>query len=351
MILPNTDVSIMDVRNVIGCPSTDLGTLCAKAKTGGNGGFAYQIVENGFQKNDGKLITDALPYHNIFSPKGPSEWVLPENSQDFAYNRIKRDSNKNYMYSLGSFGGYNSNARGVGHISLQVQAMQGEGTANHKEIRFFPTISLGDYDWRIYNANGNIRANKCCAVIEGGTYGGVIYESPIINLTGQTGSITFDQMTFEIDTSTVTTYSYPTRIRLYVDGSAYGYLPGEGAINVTISPEPLVGEIYVDIGGQRNIYVLSGKIAQSAGGSIYGTFYYNAAMDYNPVTERQLAKIEYNVISRSTGAVVRSTTISSGFNNNELPKYLYRQQTQFNADATRLVVNSTEYMRAIMYYN
>ena len=35
MILPNSDISIMDVRNATGCPSTDLGTLCAKAKTGG----------------------------------------------------------------------------------------------------------------------------------------------------------------------------------------------------------------------------------------------------------------------------------------------------------------------------
>ncbi len=73
-------------------------------------------------------------------------------------------------------------------------------------------------------------------------------------------------------------------------------------------------------------------------------------MDYNPVTERQLTKIEYYVISRSSGAVVRSTTITSGFNNNELPKRLYREQTQFNADTTRLIVNSTEYMRAVMYY-
>lgn len=29
MILPNTDISIMDVRNILGYPSTDLGTLCS----------------------------------------------------------------------------------------------------------------------------------------------------------------------------------------------------------------------------------------------------------------------------------------------------------------------------------
>lgn len=29
MILPNSDISIMDVRNALGYPSTDLGTLCS----------------------------------------------------------------------------------------------------------------------------------------------------------------------------------------------------------------------------------------------------------------------------------------------------------------------------------
>ena len=47
MILPNNNISIMDVRNCLGYPSMDLGTLCTKAKTGGKSGYAFNIKENG----------------------------------------------------------------------------------------------------------------------------------------------------------------------------------------------------------------------------------------------------------------------------------------------------------------
>lgn len=111
MILPNTDISIMDVRNIIGCPSTDLGTLCAKAKTGGSGGYAFQIVENGYTLNDGNMIENSEPYYNIWSNNAAGEWYVKLPDRELIY-RLKRETPtaKNYAYKLGNFRGYNSNA-------------------------------------------------------------------------------------------------------------------------------------------------------------------------------------------------------------------------------------------------
>lgn len=329
---------------------TSLFRLCTLAKEGGKSGYAFNVVENGASENDGTLIDGATPYWNIFSRHSTGEWKLAESSTGNVIFRLKRSViASRYESSLGEFASYNHLARGVGHIMLNESAMQGEGVANKKEIRFFPTIVLGDIDWRITNIRGNIRATHVAAVIEGGEYGGVLYESEKVALTGQSG-ITFDQMSFEIDTSIVREYSYPTRIRLYVNDTPYGYLPGEGSVDVTITAEPLVGEIYVEINSLRNIYTLAGQIRKSAGGSIYGTFRYNAVFDENPKTERQLTKIFYQLINRSDGSVARTLTITSGFNNNELPKRLYRKETQFNADTNRLSPLSTQYVRAVMYY-
>lgn len=329
---------------------TSLFRLCTLAKEGGKSGYAFNVVENGASENDGTLIDGATPYWNIFSRNSTGEWKLSESSTGNVIFRLKRSViASRYESSLGEFASYNHLARGVGHIMLNETATQYEGTANKKEIRFFPTIVLGDIDWRITNIRGNIRATHVAAVIEGGEYGGVLYESEKVALTGQSG-ITFDQMSFEIDTSQVRQYSYPTRIRLYVNDAPYGYLPGEGSVDVTITAEPIAGELYVEINSLRNIYTLSGNLKKSAGGSIYGTFRYNAVFDENPVIERQLTKIFYQLINRSDGSVAKTLTVTSGFNNNELPKRLYRQETQFNADTLRLSPLSTQYVRAVMYY-
>lgn len=107
MILPNNNISIIDVRNALGCPSTDLGTLCSKAKTGGSGGFAFQIKENGFTAKDGHLISGAEPYFNIYSANAPAYWNVV--GQELRYS-LKRDSSKNYCFSLGGFRAYNHEA-------------------------------------------------------------------------------------------------------------------------------------------------------------------------------------------------------------------------------------------------
>ena len=49
MILPNSDISIMDVRNALGYPSTDLGTLCSCNKI--NMWAKYKPVPYNFTTN------------------------------------------------------------------------------------------------------------------------------------------------------------------------------------------------------------------------------------------------------------------------------------------------------------
>ena len=83
---------------------------------------------------------------------------------------------------------------------------------------------------------------------------------------------------------------------------------------------------------------------------MYGTFRYNAVFDEKPETERTLKKIEYQVINRNTEQVVRTVTVTSGFRDDEMPKNLYREQTQFSVVTDRVAPIATEYVRAIMYY-
>ena len=115
MKLGATDVSTMTVRNITGNPTTDLGTLCTASNDGD--GYAFNIVENGYTQGNGYLKVDSLgfpakfPYYNMYSTNCCGEWV--ENAGGVVKYRIKRESasSSNYMYDLGSFGGYDSNAK------------------------------------------------------------------------------------------------------------------------------------------------------------------------------------------------------------------------------------------------
>ena len=60
-IIPSNP-NIVQVRNTLAVyggltvDTRDLGTLCARARSGGTGGYAFGIVENGGALNDGHLI-------------------------------------------------------------------------------------------------------------------------------------------------------------------------------------------------------------------------------------------------------------------------------------------------------
>lgn len=150
--LPSNDVSIMLVRNAIGCPSVDLGTLCAKAKIGGKGGFAFGIKENGGTAKDGYMIADSLPYWNIYSNESPGHWTFGHDTNLPAIQplvmRLKLDASNNYMFSLGSFGGYNHEALPPEIPDVLVSGLN--GTSYDVMVR----CKTGDYDWhKVSNLN------------------------------------------------------------------------------------------------------------------------------------------------------------------------------------------------------
>lgn len=156
-------VSIMMVRNAIGCPSTDLGTLCAKARVGGKGGYAFDIVENGSTAKNGYLIDEALPYWNIHSNESPGYWTYGHKTDlppiQPLVMRLKIDSSYNYMFSLGSFRGYDHEAQPPTVPDMLVQGLSGT------EYDVMVRCRMGDYDWKkvdstmdgvaLFEMNGN----------------------------------------------------------------------------------------------------------------------------------------------------------------------------------------------------
>ena len=149
MTLGTTDISIMTVRNITGCPSTDLGTLCVASSDGD--GYAFKIVENGYTTGNGYIFADDLgfptkyPYWNVFSNNSPAEWVAAQYPSKILSFRIKRDSSNKYMFSLGSFGGYDSDAKPPSVQPVNVSFVQNTRVQNYPVT--IHNVSLGDYDW------------------------------------------------------------------------------------------------------------------------------------------------------------------------------------------------------------
>lgn len=149
MKLGTTDVSTLAVRNITGNPTTDLGTLCVASNDGD--GYAFNIVENGYTQGNGYLKVDSLgfpakfPYYNMYSTNCCGEWV--ENAGGVVKYRIKRESasSSNYMYDLGSFGGYDSNAKPPSVQPVNVTFVQNTRVQNYPVN--IHHISLGSYDW------------------------------------------------------------------------------------------------------------------------------------------------------------------------------------------------------------
>lgn len=152
--LPNTDISIMDVRNCIGCSSIDLGSLVANAKEGGTGGFAFQINENGFSGTKlGYLIDGARPYWNIWSKNSPGKFEFYTDGTIKYRLRTNGNSdtiNPYYRYALGDFRNYNHSApepsvRCTNAVNDVLSYYQSTG-----EIQVVYTITTSEINWSSY---------------------------------------------------------------------------------------------------------------------------------------------------------------------------------------------------------
>ena len=105
MILPKTDISIMDVRNALAYPSTDLGTLCSCEHI--NMWSKYKPVRHNFTTN-----RPSNWYRGYYNNNGIN-LVSYSNPKDAGLNNWTYQppiGGSNSPYRLGDFAGYNSNA-------------------------------------------------------------------------------------------------------------------------------------------------------------------------------------------------------------------------------------------------
>lgn len=242
-----TAVSIMNVRNITGCPSTDLGTLCV-ASSDGNG-YAFKIVENGYTTGNGYIFTDdsgfptKYPYWNVFSNNSPAEWVAAQYPSKVLSFRIKRDSSNKYMFSLGSFRGYDSNAKPPSVPSVTASFVQNTRVQNYPVN--IHDISLGDYDWSKLDAKYAkliMYNNSDLTTADYQTeYFSINETSPIatLNLT--------------LNTSSAFTRDYTMVIAIADAGqSIIGILPVMGTFSIVVTAQTTV-RIFANITGSNGI--------------------------------------------------------------------------------------------------
>ena len=254
MKLGTTDVSTLAVRNITGNPTTDLGTLCVASNDGD--GYAFNIVENGYTKGNGYLKVDSLgfpakfPYYNMYSTNCCGEWV--EDAGGVVKYRIKRESasSSNYRYSLGSFGGYNSDAKPPSVQPVTATFVQNVTVQNYPvNIKH---IDLGDYDWTRLGAKYAklvMYSNSNLSSIE--------YESDYFSISSASPIAT---LYLTLNTSGVFTNDYPMGIMIADGGkSDIGLLPTLSTFSISVVGATIV-RIFADITGSNGITTkLNGK--------------------------------------------------------------------------------------------
>lgn len=336
MILPNNNISIMTVRNCIGCPSTDLGTLIAKAKVGGIGGYAFNIVENGSYTTNGTLIDNAQPYWNIYAYSQPGQWILPASGEGVVKHELKRDASHKYMFSLGSFRNYNTNASAPSPFSLDLVFTKG---ASFIEYQFLMKVNLGDYDWT------NLLGVTHCKMV---MYDGAsIYAQSTVKPCIRNTTINFENVPIRVPVNYTYEKSYPTRIVLCSrDGNDLGWLPVEGSLNITVTevPKPYVVSVYVN--NDNKVFTVDGVVDTHANATYTG---FGSVSADNKVLE----KIVYEKVGKQTNAVIQSVTITS-FNNLEYPVqldvYKVGDNESFFFSDQRLYNDNNTYIRVNFYY-
>lgn len=230
-----TAVSIMNVRNITGCPSTDLGTLCVASSDGD--GYAFKIVENGYTTGNGYIFTDdsgfptKYPYWNVFSNNSPAEWVAAQYPSKVLSFRIKRDSSNKYMFSLGSFRGYDSNAKPPSVPSVTASFVQ--NTRVHNYPVYIHDVSLGDYDWSKLDA-------KYAKLI-------MYNDSDLTTADYQTGYFSINEtspiatLNLTLNTSSSFTRDYTMVIAIADAGqSVIGILPVMGTFSIVVTAQTTV---------------------------------------------------------------------------------------------------------------
>lgn len=261
MKLGTTDVSTLAVRNITGNPTTDLGTLCVASNDGD--GYAFNIVENGYTQGNGYLKVDDLgfpakfPYYNMYSTNCCGEWV--EDAGGVVKYRIKRESasSSNYMYDLGSFGGYDSDAKPPSVPSITASFVQ------NTTVRNYPVnihnISLGDYDWSRLGAK-----YAKLVMFNDSNLTTADYQTDYFSIT-ETAPVATLNLT--LNTSSSFTRDYTMVIAIADAGqSIIGILPVTGTFSIVVTAQTTV-RIFANITGSNGI---SATLNGTAVTGVYG---------------------------------------------------------------------------------
>lgn len=307
MKLGTTDVSTLAVRNITGNPTTDLGTLCVASNDGD--GYAFNIVENGYTKGNGYLKVDGLgfpakfPYYNMYSTNCCGEWV--EDAGGVVKYRIKRESSSssNYRYSLGSFGGYDSDAKPPSVPSVTASFVQNTRVQNYPVN--IHHISLGSYDWSKLGA-------KYAKLV-------MFNDSNLTTADYQTGYFSITEtnpiatLNLTLNTSSSFTRDYTMVIVIADAGqSDIGILPVVGTFSIVVTAHTTV-RIFANITGSNGI---STTLSGTAVTGVYG----NATVS-NKVRLTSAHKQPKNYNLTSVNIVCKDGNGNEVYNKNRTPDY------------------------------
>lgn len=130
MALGQTNISLSLIKSTLGVYSTNSITrIVALASIGGVGGYAFRLYEtrasNG-QVYDGKHISGAKPYWNMWSRYIPAEWEIVGGTLVLRLKRNALNENGGYDFRLGDFREYDHVAhKPVFQSATEVDAVSG----------------------------------------------------------------------------------------------------------------------------------------------------------------------------------------------------------------------------------
>ena len=345
--------NIVQVRNTLavygGLPvdTRDLGTLCSKAKTGGTGGYAFNIVENGGALNDGYLINGAEPCFNKWADKSPAEWVLPSSYENNVLLRLKRKfDGLRYGFDLQDFALHDIEAPEP--IPFGLSQTFNKGAAG-SSITFNAVLKIktGNYNW----AKAPLGGTHCmCLTYDSG--GVLVSQSTHQPIDTSNNFITFGNVSFTVSTASVATYEWTSKIALCNSvGDILAMLPVTGSVVIEIVAAA-VNTLSVTIAGRPKVFDTGSTLI--GGDSIYANGTYNSSFGIS-ANYRTLNSITYIIYNSTTNAIVSQTTVTS-FNAYEYPTvldiYANGEQETFYASygSGRPTPGAGQYMGVYMEY-
>lgn len=211
MILGNTDIDIMTVRNILGYPSTDLGTLCSCDNVN-----KYSRYRPGYWATDGsKTLVFKKPLGGNYSDPRGTDTEIGSNLQ---------------LYKLGDFRGYNSTARQPWVDGDNPRITNLASTYTDPTYDEDVALNIGEVDWfneetKYWGKNASLGGcNQVVAVDSNGTVLGYVNKD---NLRRDGRNLSAD---FTIAVKTPTSSATQTTIVKFGLGKAnklYYYFPTE----------------------------------------------------------------------------------------------------------------------------